>query len=218
MRGFNQGANKHIYKDLTLYDDGKSLAVGDAVISRIFRLLSKNMSVAIVTAAGYTDASRYYERLYGLLEALREAVNSGSMAQPQFAVMGGESQYLFVFDANEKHLLRMVPRSVWKLEIMKTWTEKDINSLLDAAEEALSECVTNLDLAAQVLRKERAVGIIPSQEPGSPRLTREQLEETVLVTQQRIEMTNPKIPFSAFNGSVNLRPSALKLSLWTLTL
>ena len=176
--------------------------MGDAVIGRILKLLSNDISVAIVTAAGYTDALRYYERLLGLLEALKEAVNSGSMKQPRFAVMGGESQYLFVFDINETHLLRMVPRSVWKLDIMKTWTEKDIESLLDAAEEALHECITTLDLSAQVLRKERAVGIIPSSQPGIPRLTREQLEETVLVTQQRIEMTNPKIPFSAFNGFV----------------
>lgn len=158
--------------------------------------------VAIVTAAGYTDAQRYYERLLGLLEALKEGICSGSIVQPQFAVMGGESQYLFVFDIEEPHLLRMVPRSIWKLDIMKTWTEKEIEALLDAAEEALNECISNLDLSAQVLRKERAVGIIPSSEPGAPRLTREQLEETVLVTQQRIEMMNPKIPFSAFNGSV----------------
>ena len=187
---------------MTLYDDGKSLAVGDAVISRILKLLSQDVNVAIVTAAGYTDASRYYERLLGLLEALKEAVSSGSMKSPQFAVMGGESQYLFIFDMNETHLLRMVPRSVWKLDIMKTWTEKDIKSLLDAAEEALHECITNLDLSADVLRKERAVGIVPSSQPGASKLTREQLEETVLVTQQRIEMTNPSIPFSAFNGFV----------------
>ncbi|KAI4154680.1 MAG: hypothetical protein LQ340_001524 [Diploschistes diacapsis] len=186
--------------DLTLYDDGKSLATGDVVIQRILRLLMNKTCVAIVTAAGYTDAQRYYERLLGLLEALKEGICSGSIVQPQFAVMGGESQYLFVFDIEEPHLLRMVPRSIWKLDIMKTWTEKEIEALLDAAEEALNECISNLDLSAQVLRKERAVGIIPSSEPGAPRLTREQLEETVLVTQQRIEMMNPKIPFSAFNG------------------
>jgi IMP and pyridine-specific 5'-nucleotidase len=186
--------------DLTLYDDGKSLAVGDAVISRIMALLSKGARVAIVTAAGYTDGQKYYERLLGLLEYMREAVNSGKLSDPQFAVMGGESQYLFVFDINEKSLLRMVPRSVWKLEIMKTWTEKDIKALLDAAQEALGECIENLALSAEIIRKERAVGIIPKCGLGTPKLTREQLEETVLITQQRIEMMQPKIPFSAFNG------------------
>ena len=128
-------------------------------------------------------------------------MQAGSIKSPHFAVMGGESQYLFVFDINEANLLRMVPRTVWKLDLMKTWTEKEICSLLDAAEEALRECITNLNMPAQILRKERAVGIIPSSEVGSPKLTREQLEETVLVTQQRIEMLDSKIPFSAFNGS-----------------
>ena len=105
---------------MTLYDDGKSLVSGDQVISRILRLLSSNVSVAIVTAAGYTDASRYHERLLGLLEAIREAVSNGPLKDPKFAVMGGESQYLFVWDMTQEHLLKMVPRSEWKLEIMKS--------------------------------------------------------------------------------------------------
>ena len=117
--------------------------------------------------------------------------------------MGGESQYLFAFNMEEPHLLEMVPRSIWKLEVMKTWTEKEIGALLDAAEEALRECITNLELPAQILRKERAVGIVQSSDAGARRFTREQLEETVLVTQQRIEMMNSKIPFSAFNGFVS---------------
>ena len=186
--------------DLTLYEDGESLALGDAVVSRILRLLSQGIAIAIVTAAGYTEGARYHARLLGLLEAMKDAVNSNGISNPKFAVMGGESQYLFLFDIHEKSLLRMIPRSAWKLDIMSTWTEKDIKALLDAAQEALGECIENLGLAAQIIRKERAVGIVPNAEPGVPKFTREQLEETVLVTQQRIEMMDPKVPFSAFNG------------------
>jgi IMP and pyridine-specific 5'-nucleotidase len=83
---------------------------------------------------------------------------------------------------------------------MSTWTQATITSLLDLAEASLRECVTNLALPATVLRKERAVGIIPSV-PGY-RLPRESLEETVLVVHKKLEMSDigKMIPFCAFNG------------------
>lgn len=188
--------------DLTLYEDGKCLTAGDVVISRIVRILSRNIAVAVVTAAGYTEASRYYSRLSGLLEAIKDATLAGDVQGGKFIIMGGESQYLFLFDLGEKYLLRMIPRSQWKLDVMKNWTKMDIKDLLDAAQEALSECIENLGLPAIIVRKSRAVGIVPKPELGA-RLTREQLEETVLVTQQRIEMMDPAVPFSAFNGYVS---------------
>lgn len=57
-----------------------------------------------------------------------------------------------------------------------------------------------MNLNAQILRKDRAVGIIPAV-PGY-KFPREQLEETVLVTQKILEMSSvgSKIPFCAFNG------------------
>jgi IMP and pyridine-specific 5'-nucleotidase len=83
---------------------------------------------------------------------------------------------------------------------MSTWTQPTITSLLDLAESSLRECVTNLSLHATILRKERAVGIIPSV-PGS-KFPRESLEETVLVVQKKLEMSEvgKKLPFCAFNG------------------
>lgn len=83
---------------------------------------------------------------------------------------------------------------------MSTWTQPTITSLLDLAEASLHECVANLSLPATVLRKERAVGIIPST-PGF-RLPRESLEETVLVVQKKLEMSDvgKSLPFCAFNG------------------
>jgi IMP and pyridine-specific 5'-nucleotidase len=83
---------------------------------------------------------------------------------------------------------------------MSTWSQPTITSLLDLAEASLRECVTNLALPATVLRKERAVGIVPSV-PGH-RLPRESLEETVLVVQKKLEMSDVgnNLPFCAFNG------------------
>ena len=64
---------------------------------------------------------------------------------------------------------------------MKGWTEDVIGDLLDVAERALNECLTTMHLDGQIVRKERAVGIIPN---ASRTFSREQLEETVLVTQK----------------------------------
>jgi len=187
---------------VTLYEDGLSLIPENPVIPRVLRLLLEGSNVGIVTAAGYTEASRYYERLYGLLEAMKTAVDSHQLTDPKLVVLGGESNYLFTFDAAEEHLLRYIPRDQWMLDDMLRWTDKDIAALLDVAEGALRECIYNMDLAAEILRKERAVGIIPRAGPGGEKFTREQLEETVLVVQQIVEMSpaGKRLPFCAFNG------------------
>lgn len=190
--------------DLTLYDDGQSLTEDNPVIPRILKLLAQNLKVGIVTAAGYTDASDYYGRLYGLLEAIKTAVIRNEISVPALIVLGGESNYLFTFDLSSEHLLRYVPRKEWMLEEMKQWTELDVTALLDVAETALRECISNMNLSANILRKERAVGIIQKSGSDSQKFTREQLEETVLVTQQVVEMSpaGRKLPFCAFNGKL----------------
>jgi len=83
---------------------------------------------------------------------------------------------------------------------MSTWTQPTITNLLDLAESSLRECVTNLSLPATILRKERAVGFIPTV-PGA-KFARESLEETVLVVQKKLEMSEvgKQLPFCAFNG------------------
>lgn len=185
--------------DVTLYDDGQSLVPENQVIPRIMGLLRKGTRVGIVTAAGYTEGSRYYERLHGLLNAIRASEMPSNFKQ-NLIVMGGESSYLFKYAEEEKHLLQWVPRRDWVLEEMRTWTEEDVSLLLDVAETALRECVKNMRLQALVIRKERAVGIVPAT-PGA-RFAREQLEETVLVTQKILEMSDVgrRLPFCAFNG------------------
>ncbi|KAL8693023.1 MAG: hypothetical protein Q9224_003838 [Gallowayella concinna] len=188
--------------DVTLYDDGESLTDENPVISRILRLLSQGTHIGIVTAAGYTDGAKYYERLHGLLDAVANAVTEKELEDPKIIILGGESNYLFEFDFHADNSLNFVPREIWMLDEMRTWQEEDIQSLLDVAEGALRECISNMQLSAETLRKDRAVGIIPVAGPGNKKFNREQLEETVLVTQQVLDLSTPgkKIPFCAFNG------------------
>ncbi|KAL8703359.1 MAG: hypothetical protein Q9201_003444 [Fulgogasparrea decipioides] len=188
--------------DVTLYDDGESLSDENPVIPKILRLLRQGIHVGIVTAAGYTDASRYYERLHGLLDAVTNAVTDKEIEDPRVIIIGGESNYLFEFDYHAETFLKYIPRKTWMLDEMRTWQEDNIQSLLDVAKGALKECIDNMQLSAEIVRKDRAVGIIPVTGPGKQRFTREQLEETVLVTQQILELSDPgkKVPFCAFNG------------------
>ncbi|KAL8988228.1 MAG: hypothetical protein Q9177_002667 [Variospora cf. flavescens] len=190
--------------DVTLYNDGESLTDQNPVIGKVIRLLQQGICIGIVTAAGYTNASRYYERLHGLLDAIADAITDTGVVveDPRLIILGGESNYLFEFDFHAQNFLRYVPRETWMLDEMREWLEEDIQSLLDVAEGALRECINNMQLSAEVLRKDRAVGIIPVPGPGRQKFTREQLEETVLVTQQVLEVSSPgkKIPFCAFNG------------------
>ncbi|KAI9795605.1 MAG: IMP 5'-nucleotidase [Piccolia ochrophora] len=185
--------------DLTLYDDGASLTPENPVVPRLLALLAKGTCLGIVTAAGYTDAARYHGRLHGLLDAVHASSSLSATHKRNLIVMGGESNFLFRYDARSPSLLTLVPQEDWVLEEMKAWTESDIQAVLDIAEGALRECVRGMRLQAQILRKERAVGIVPD---AGTKLAREQLEETVLVAQKMLEMTDVgrRIPFCAFNG------------------
>jgi IMP and pyridine-specific 5'-nucleotidase len=94
------------------YDDGKSLEPSNPVIQRIIceyildsdqgttlnvgltDLMSQNTKIGIVTAAGYTQAERYYERLHGLLEAIKES-NSLTPSQKQNLIVMGNLHLSF---------------------------------------------------------------------------------------------------------------------------
>lgn len=186
--------------DVTLYDDGHCLTPQNPVISRIIHLMSKGLCVGIVTAAGYTDSARYKERLYGLLNAINTSLLLTDAQKSNLIILGGESSYLFKFDATSETLLSGVSRDAWALDEMRLWTEQDIQRLLDIAETALLESVSTMSLRATVLRKERAVGIVPLV-PGA-KFEREQLEEAVLVAQKTLELSDVgrRLPFCAFNG------------------
>lgn len=197
--------------DVTLYDDGECLVPTSPVIPRMLSLLRRGVCIGIVTAAGYYTADRYYERLHGLLDAIAESADLTPRQRQNIVIMGGEANYLFEFDATSPHRLRPVPRERWLTPEMAAWSDARIDELLDAAEAALRDSVRTMNLPATLMRKDRAVGIIPTD--PTIRIPRESLEETVLVVQKILELkinrggaangttdgTAP-VPFCAFNG------------------
>ena len=117
--------------DVTLYDDGACLVADNPSIPRLLRLLRQGRKVGIVTAAGYTEAEKYYARLKGLLDAVHEDPDLTPAHRDGLVVMGGESNFLFRYDANSPARLSYVPRDQWLLPEMATWQESDITALLD---------------------------------------------------------------------------------------
>lgn len=196
--------------DVTLYDDGASLhsIEENPVILRLLHFLEKDVCIGIVTAAGYTDPANYFNRLSGLLLAVQSSQKLTKAQKSNLIIMGGESNFLMVFEEAAEHCLRYVHRREWILNSMNDWNEPAIQRILDVAEEAFRSCIRTLKLKAKVLRKERAVGIYAADQ--SIKLTREQLEETVLVVQQVVEsslehgLQGSKIPFTVFNGGADV--------------
>ena len=235
--------------DVTLYDDGQSLEASSPVIPRLLGtyispppfpsspkssnykkciytdieetdLLRNNIKIGIVTAAGYTAAEGYYTRLHGLLDAIATSSDLNPVQKQNLIIMGGEANYLFEFSPSSPHRLAPVPRADWLTPEMAAWSESDIAALLDVAESALRDCIRSMNLPAKLIRKDRAVGIVP--DPPSVRIARESLEETVLVVQRILELSHlgvahtqaqasstsaggkqvkrTGVPFCAFNG------------------
>ncbi len=156
--------------DVTLYEDGASLTSPEAnpVILRMLRFLSRGVRIGIVTAAGYVQPEHYFNRLSGLLLAVQSSTELTPAQKSNLIIMGGESNFLLVFDETSEHCLRYVHRREWILETMKTWSEPAIQSLLDVAEAAFHSCIRTLHLQAKVLRKERAVGIYAADSSKNP--------------------------------------------------
>lgn len=200
--------------DVTLYDDGESLEVDNPVIPRMLDLMRNNVKIGIVTAAGYTTSERYYSRLHGLLDAIANSEVLTPQQRHNIVIMGGEANYLFEFDPTSQYLLTPVPRSRWLTPEMLAWSEDSITRLLDIAEAALRDCIKTMNLPATLMRKDRAVGMIPTD--PKIRIPRESLEETVLVVQKTLELglrgadwgdnsnnggrPAALVPFCAFNG------------------
>lgn len=184
--------------DVTLYDDGMNLLPENPIIPKILQLMRRGSKIGIVTAAGYTEASRYYGRLFGLLHAIQES-DLPLEAKQGFMIMGGESSFCFKFDENSPDLLKFVPREDWVLKEMLLWSDADVAELLDIAEASLRDTVKNMRMNAEIVRKERAVGIIPK---NGDRFCRETLEETVLIVQKVLDISEvgQRLPFCAFNG------------------
>lgn len=203
--------------DVTLYEDGQCLLPDSPVIQKILWLLKNGLCVGVVTAAGYTDSTRYLERLHGLLHAIRDSEEMTPQQKENLIILGGESSYMFRFahfspsnSISNYHsrrscpssptLLKPVAREDWALKEMLAWSDSDIKGILDIAETSLRDSVMAMRLNATVIRKERAVGIVHSQLGG--KFAREQLEEAVLASQKTLELSDvgQRLPFCAFNG------------------
>ncbi|KAF9931439.1 IMP 5'-nucleotidase [Mortierella antarctica] len=197
--------------DMTLYDDGTSFTETNTLIPLLITLMRAGLRVAIVTAAGYPgDASKYEERLAGLLRSFQNNKLSEKLLE-RFYVLGGECNYLFrcgwkKSDTTGESVVGLTyiqPESYQPAEML-AWSHEDIQELLDVAEENLKRSVSAMNLKAIILRKSRAVGIVPI---NNGKIAREQLDECVLSTQQRLleyqQMSAPHkiaIPFCVFNG------------------
>ncbi|KAI8811289.1 IMP-specific 5-nucleotidase, partial [Cladochytrium replicatum] len=216
--------------DMTLYSDGASFAQDSHLLQVLLSLLRNDVTVAIVTAAGYgTDGPKYEARLSGLLDAFRGGECGLSKEQlARFYVFGGECNYLFQYDPSTRHLRYIVPE-MYETPAVASWSRNQprIQWLLDAAQSCIEEVTREAGLVGrvQIIRKERAVGLVPA---AAVQLTREQLDEYALSVQQRVrnaqhaaatsrrsqtdlfsptdgvEGSTPLLPFCAFNGGTDV--------------
>lgn len=177
--------------DGTLYEDGAHLEEDSAMIARIISLLQRGISVVIVTAAGYPGRPDKFEgRLSGLLSAFEELKLPHSLCR-NFFVMGGECNYLL--RATPDWRLEMVDPNEWQTQEMLSWGEREIQGLLDEAQSLLLGAADRLGVKVQLVRKERAVGVVPVK----PTMF-EALEDIALAVQA--DLSNNAIPFCCFNG------------------
>lgn len=126
--------------------------------------------------------------MHGLLETIAASTELDPVQKQNLVIMGGEANYLFEYSQSSPYRLAQVPRSQWLTPEMASWSESDITALLDVAESALRDCIRSMNLPARLIRKDRAVGIIP--DPPHIQIARESLEETVLVVQRILELSS----------------------------
>ena len=209
--------------DETLYADGGNFAQADATkLARyIEKLLVAGVAVALVTAAGYKGAPEKYEvRLDGLLKHLEHAdVPDDALAR--FYVVGGECNFLFECQrvsadtaAEDRRCAVRLREAApgWCAEHAE-WPEAQIVRTLDIAEAALRDTAACLQLRCRIIRKERAVGMIPGGSEakgrvpdgsGSRRIRKEHLDETALRLQLAIADAGVSIPTCCFNGGADV--------------
>lgn len=167
--------------DVTLYDDGKNLGQDDAVVHRLIQLLSLDLFVGVVTAAGYPGqqgAANYYQRLKGLIDAINKHPTLTERQKESLLVMGGESNYLFRYDAKLGNL-KFIEADEWYLPMMMEWDKEQIHHIMETSHQHLLSLQKKFEITdnTTIIRKERSLGIIPN--PGF-KILREHLEEFVL--------------------------------------
>ena len=194
--------------DQTLYSDGSNFDSNPKLAHYLYLLLKHGVTVAVVTAAGYEyNVDKYEFRLSGLLDYFKSKNLTAEQCE-RFFLFGGECNYLLHLGSDFRlHPVRETGRGGWITttkfleDSPGNWNEDELNALLDTAEAAVSESLTDQKIRGKIIRKKRAVGLIPIS--GSS-ITREALDETVLRCQARLGAMNngagPNLPFCAFNG------------------
>lgn len=191
-----------------MYSDGANFESNPRLAFYIYQLLRHGVAVAVVTAAGYEyEVEKYEHRLSGLLHYFQQQGLSEDECG-SFYLFGGECNYLLQLGSNYRlHPVRESGPGGWStstrylLESPGNWAEKQVNDLLDVSEGSLRETLEDLKLRGRVIRKRRAVGLIPL---SGSEMTRESLDEAVLRVHERLHHMNagsgPGLPFCAFNG------------------
>jgi IMP and pyridine-specific 5'-nucleotidase len=148
---------------------------------------------------------KYTMRISGLLAYFREQGVTPEQCR-SFYLFGGECNYLLRLSGSfELEPVKERGPGGWVTatrhvgESPANWSEAEVGGLLDAAHASLSESLEDLQLAARVIRKRRAVGLIPG--PGEA-MSREALDECVLRVQARLHEHSAasSLPYCAFNG------------------
>ena len=191
--------------DQTLYSDGANFESNPRLALYLYLLLRNGVTVAVVTAAGYEYQTEKYEhRLSGLLAYFRDCGLPCEDCE-RFYLFGGECNYLLQLGKDYKlHAVKEYGAGGWLTstkyieETPGNWDDNEVNALLDIAEECMSKSVEEQNLRARLIRKKRAVGLVPKADESIPR---EALDETILRVQAELQQrSDVSLPFCAFNG------------------
>jgi len=191
--------------DQTLYSDGANFESNPLLASYLYLLLRHNVTLAVVTAAGYEyEAEKYELRLSGLLDYFKQQQLPPECCE-RFYLFGGECNFLLRLGSDYRlHPIRergpggWITSTQYISDTPGNWDESSIQSLLDVAEETMKKSLEEQKLRARLIRKKRAVGMIPKTKQQIPR---EALDETVLRTQAELDRhAGVDLPFCAFNG------------------
>ena len=193
--------------DQTLYSDGGNFDSNPKLARALALLLKNNVSIAVVTAAGYEyEAQKYALRLSGLLNYFKEKGLSEEECS-RFYVMGGECNFLLRLNKDcELEAVTETGPGGWitATKHLKdspgNWSEESVTKLLDVAYESLTDSLRDMKVKGRVIRKKRAVGLIPIDKAVIPR---EVLDEFVLRVQSALYEKSSELselPYCAFNG------------------
>jgi IMP and pyridine-specific 5'-nucleotidase len=205
--------------DQTLYSDGGNFEKNENLAGSIRALLKAGVKVALITAAGYgLDGSKYAVRLTVLLNSFLSS-NLTSEEISRFYVFGGECNYLLqcqLNSDNKKISLIPVADDIWQANNLNCqkplyWNSVEIKQILDVVESCMNTSVDEMHLRVKILRKPRAVGMIPGGDDvfgkfteghGHKKIKKEALDEVVLRCMDALKSADPpiQIPYCVFNG------------------